>query len=368
MKKIIVGLGLGLLVLAGCGNEVDRALETDGLYVEDVLVGSGDAVQTGDYVRVNYVGYLYEDGQKGEEFDRSHEEPLGFTVGRGEVVAGWDQGMVGMRPGGKRTLIVAPRLGYGDADLPRVPGGSTLLYEVELVDVPRVEIEDLEVGQGAEVAPGDFVKVHYTGWLYTDGEKGEQFDSSRDRDEPFVFQLGKGQVIKGWDQGLAGMRVGGKRRLIVPPELGYGDRGTPNIPGGATLLFEVEVLDVPEVQIETLTEGEGPAVADGDVIKVHYTGWLRGEDGQKGEKVDSSLDRNRLFTVKVGAGKVIPGWEKGLLGMKPGEHRRLIIPPELAYGSRGARKGSEYRIPPGATLIFEIELVEIVGQAKAGQP
>ena len=100
---------------------------------------------------------------------------------------------------------------------------------------------DIAVGSGPTAVAGSVVKVHYTGWLTT----GEKFDSSRDRGEPFSFPLGAGQVIKGWDEGVAGMKVGGKRQLRIPPELGYGARGAGGaIPPNATLIFDVELLDV----------------------------------------------------------------------------------------------------------------------------
>jgi len=104
-----------------------------------------------------------------------------------------------------------------------------------------MKVEDLVVGTGTEAVSGKSVSVHYTGTL-TDGSK---FDSSLDRGQPFRFQLGAGQVIKGWDQGVAGMKIGGKRRLTIPPDLGYGARGFPPvIPPSATLIFEVELLGV----------------------------------------------------------------------------------------------------------------------------
>ena len=104
---------------------------------------------------------------------------------------------------------------------------------------------DHEVGTGEEAVAGKTVDVHYTGYLYVDGQRGEKFDSSVDRGEPFPFLLGAGRVIKGWDEGVAGMKVGGKRELFIPPDLGYGSQGAGGaIPPNATLDFEVELLGV----------------------------------------------------------------------------------------------------------------------------
>lgn len=106
-----------------------------------------------------------------------------------------------------------------------------------------LQYEDTVVGNGVEAKLGSNVVVHYTGWLYRDGEQGAKFDSSKDRGEPFIFALGAGQVIKGWDEGVQGMRVGGQRTLIIPADLGYGARGAGGvIPPNATLKFDVELL------------------------------------------------------------------------------------------------------------------------------
>ena len=106
---------------------------------------------------------------------------------------------------------------------------------------------DTHHGEGDTAQAGHFVTVHYSGWLWEDGEKGEKFDSSLDRQDPFAFALGEGMVIKGWDEGVQGMRIGGKRTLLIPPDLGYGAYGAGGvIPPHATLVFEVELLAIEE--------------------------------------------------------------------------------------------------------------------------
>ena len=116
----------------------------------------------------------------------------------------------------------------------------------QVIEMPSgLKYTDTKTGDGAAAAAGNKVSVHYTGWLYNNGAKGTKFDSSVDRGQPFQFTLGAHQVIAGWDEGVAGMKVGGKRTLIIPPELGYGARGAGGvIPPNATLMFDVELLGV----------------------------------------------------------------------------------------------------------------------------
>jgi peptidylprolyl isomerase len=116
----------------------------------------------------------------------------------------------------------------------------------QVIEMPNgLKYTDTKTGDGATATPGNKVSVHYTGWLYNNGAKGAKFDSSVDRGQPFQFTLGAHQVIAGWDEGVAGMKVGGKRTLIIPPELGYGARGAGGvIPPNATLMFDVELLGV----------------------------------------------------------------------------------------------------------------------------
>ncbi|MDY7538333.1 FKBP-type peptidyl-prolyl cis-trans isomerase [Undibacterium sp. RTI2.1] len=115
-----------------------------------------------------------------------------------------------------------------------------------ITTVSGLQYEDTIVGEGAEAQAGNHVVVHYTGWLQNpDGSAGKKFDSSKDRNDPFSFPLGAGHVIKGWDEGVQGMKIGGTRKLTIPAALGYGPRGAGGvIPGNATLIFEVELLGV----------------------------------------------------------------------------------------------------------------------------
>ena len=129
---------------------------------------------------------------------------------------------------------------------PGVPFGHAVAAESKVVEMPDgLKYTDNKLGDGAAATAGKKVSVHYTGWLYKDGAKGAKFDSSLDRGQPFEFTLGAQQVIAGWDQGVAGMKVGGERTLIIPPELGYGARGAGGvIPPNATLMFDVQLLKV----------------------------------------------------------------------------------------------------------------------------
>lgn len=222
-----------------------------------------------------------------------------------------------------------------------------------------VRTTDLALGKGdLAVRPGDLVEVYYVGKLST----GKEFDRSQEG-SPFKTQVGLGKVIAGWDQGLLGMKPGGKRRLEIPAVLGYGEKGAgADIPPNADLDFEVELVAIHRARYELKKEGSGAALTPQDVPTFHYVLTLA-----NGKKVDSTRDRNVPATARLQ--QLIPGFVQGLLGMKPGEVRRLIITPDLAYGDQAlpaedvldeagkvkVAKGS--LIPANSTLIFEIELV-----------
>lgn len=140
-----------------------------------------------------------------------------------------------------KSMAVAMLLVFGAAAPAAMPATAA-----QAAPVTQLKIIDTKVGNGAVAKAGQQVTVHYTGWLYVNGARGKKFDSSVDRGEPFTFPLGAGQVIPGWDKGVAGMKVGGKRTLIIPSDMGYGAGGTPDgtIPPNATLIFDVELLKV----------------------------------------------------------------------------------------------------------------------------
>jgi peptidylprolyl isomerase len=245
----------------------------------------------------------------------------------------------------------------GDSGEAKADDAPVTMEEVTLME--GLTIKDVVVGDGIEAKKGDVLTVHYTGWVLTDGVKAETpFDSSVERNEPVSFPIGVGRLIRGWDEGIPGMKVGGKRELTIAPEMGYGDREIPNIPANSILFFEVEILSIPAVEINDTKVGDGPEALEGDNVKVHYTGWVYVDGAKVGEPFDSSHKRNQPFGFQLGAGMVIAGWDQGVAGMKVGGARTLIIPAELGYGARGAGAS----IPPNATLIFDVELIEVEGK------
>ena len=226
------------------------------LVTRDIAIGTGTQAGVGDVLEVNYVGALLSDGT---EFDASWNRSQTFFVpiGMGAVIPGWDQGIVGMREGGRRVLITPPDLAYGSSGAgSSIPPDATLVFVVDLVAVldlqpPAIpeptevgallEVEDLVAGTGDPVESGDTVTVHYLGTL-TDGTV---FDASWRRGMPFTTTIGVGMVIPGWDQGIVGMREGGRRLLKIPSDLAYGERGSgAAIPPDTPLLFVVDLMRI----------------------------------------------------------------------------------------------------------------------------
>jgi peptidylprolyl isomerase len=278
---------------SGCGGDSDgeKKVTPSGVRYIDLVEGEGEPAKFGDGLHFTYTGWLA-DGKQFERRDREHVASM--RLGWGQPIVGLDEGMDGMKRGGKRKIWVPAKAGYGvRGSPPQVPPNSDLVFEVELLllvtpekaaeltddakkrmsedekklraefiaqqtkpptgkDVPEAERKefatvsgvkyvDERIGDGRDAVAGCYVDVLYVGRL----TNGSKFDSRLTKESPFVFMLGAGKVIKGWDEGLLGMKVGGKRRLVIPPEMGYGKTGAGDkIPPNSTLIFDVELLRV----------------------------------------------------------------------------------------------------------------------------
>jgi FK506-binding protein 9/10 len=231
-----------------------------------------------------------------------------------------------------------------------------------------LKVTEVIEGEGATPVKGDIVTIHYTSW-YLDGD---EIESTVKNGQPVKFVMGAGQLIPGLEEGVVTMRKGGKRILVLPPALAYGEEGLPPVvPPGKWVKFEVEVVDIEPgpppllpwndagmdlvvtptgLQYVEFEVGKGDAPTLGGTVVVQYSGFLA-----DGTLFDSSYRQGYPVEFEVSAKRLIPGWVEGLLTMRAGGRRKLIVPPFLAYGAKGYGK----TIPPDATLIYDIELLEV---------
>lgn len=225
-------------------------------------------------------------------------------------------------------------------------------------------------GNGPQAHMGDNVKVHYTGKFTND----TVFDSSVNRGTPFEFMLGRGRVIKGWDEGISYLHVGDKATFIIPPAIGYGDQDSGPIPANSTLVFDVELLGVSEgVKLFDIKKRDTLKTASGLKYLIAQAN-PKGEKPLQGGRVvanyvayftdgtifDATADRGKPFSFLLGKNQVVKGWDEGVSLMRTGEKFRLIIPYELAYGEQGYQGV----IPPKATILLDIELLEVKAPIK----
>jgi peptidylprolyl isomerase len=276
-----------------------------------------------------------------------------------------------------------------------VPAVTGKFEEKPQVTIPKgdppakLQVKVLTEGSGPEVRQGDLLQVHYLGETW---KGGKVFDNSYDKNAPATFPIGVDQVIPAWDKALVGKKVGSRVVLVAPPADGYGDTGTPDgtIPPKSTLVFVVDILstiakdagvtgtmqptaaNLPTVKAEpgkapqitipagqaasttlvdkVLIEGSGPEVKRGQMLYAQYVGVL----WNGGQEFDSSWKRGNYAGFPIGVGRVIPGWDKGLVGKKVGSRVLLVIPPADGYGDQPPQGSS---IPPKSTLVFVVDIL-----------
>lgn len=346
-----------------------------GITVHDTVVGTGDLVEPGCLVSLHYIARTDDGTLVDTTYLRG--EPRDIRQGTHQVPDGWDEALLGMHKGGARVVDVPAALGFGDHPPEGVPAGTGLHIEMWAMDVgpPRkppappsvpstawsrtatgARLARLAAGSGRPAEVGDDVTVEITAW----NSDGDVLDSSYLRPGPDTFQPGSGKNHPDLEAALVGSRPGD--RLLVELSLAKGqppvrillevqDTASSRRPPKAPAAVDAYISTASGLRYADLQPGTGPAAATGDTVVVEYTGWL-----DDGTMFDSSLSRQAPFTLVLGAGEVIDGWDEGLQGMQVGGTRQLVIPSKLGYGDRG----SPPTIPPGATLIFQVTLVRIL--------
>lgn len=274
MKKLFFITAFAVAAFTGCSNDSEIKTTESGLKYSDETVGEGKDAKFGDLVSIHFKGWvivdstnLFSDWTKdstrlpyliGDSYRQG--QVVKFVLGEDAFIRGTDEGIVGMKPNGKRMIVIPSELAYGEKGGGPVPPNSDLKVLVELLDVKDHVVAELwdvdqtklnttesglmylivDQGEGDFATDGNVVTVHCSGFL----KDGTKFDSSVERDEPFTFVIGNKQVIAGWDEGIRLLKKGGKVRLVIPPSLGYGDITAGKIPPNSTLIFDVELLDV----------------------------------------------------------------------------------------------------------------------------
>lgn len=381
-----------------------------GIYYIITKEGTGKNAENGWNAAINYTGKFLD----GKVFDSNtdtnfhHKEAFKLEIGKGKVIKGWDEGLKLLKKGSVATLYIPSTLAYGSNPRQNIPANSIMVFDIEVTDMYEQAERDDELiqdylktnhinakktasglyyvitkeGTGNNPDDGKVMSMNYTGKLLDGKTFDSNVDTSFHHNTPFSFELGKGKVIKGWDEGIKMFKKGGSGMLIIPSKLGYGAQDRkPAIPANSVLVFNVDVLDFYDqkeldektiqkymkdnnitnaqktasgLYYQVLKEGSGEKPKDGDKVVVNYTGIT-----PNGKTFDSNVDTNfhhvEPFKFPIGKGQVIKGWDEGIALLKKGTKARLFIPSDIAYGERSPTPA----IAPNSVLIFDVELVDI---------
>lgn len=396
-------------------NKIDVTPTESGIYIIPISNGKGRCPEQGEKVDVNFEVYLLDGTKVGSSFDQN--EKFSFVLGEGYAIPGWEEVVPMMHQGDKVRAIIPYEMAYGEHDMGNVKPYSNLVYDIELLNIMTKEeqarqaerqMKELKVKSEKDFA--QFLKEnkitnHTESGLYykfeTDNEGptptegstarvkfnakimgGNELGSSDKLGEYYDIVYGQGTVLHGLEEGIGLMSAGDKAQFILPYNLAYGENPYGLIPAYSNLIFDVELLDIlsAEEANQSRTEkarqefdkyltdnkikaerrdsglvyvcnknGSGACAAAGQTVTVHYTGKL-----MDGRVFDSSVERGEPVDFVLGEGRVIKGWDEGVALMKKGEKATLIIPFDLAYGSRQTGM-----IPPYSNLVFDIEIIDI---------
>lgn len=273
MKSILIAL-FSVMFIFGCSNNPDSVTLKSGVKYSDLKVGTGAEAKNGDLIEIQFKGWIIKDSsnlfsdwsvdstRKVDLIADSYamNQPMKLVLGTESFIKGSEEGIVGMKAGGQRTIIIPSNCAYGPQGMGPIPPNTNIKLMIELTSSKEAVVAKMwdvdstlfkttasglnyaiiKEGEGDLIGKEKQATVNYSGFLLN----GSKFDSSVERDEPFTFVVGVGQVIPGWDEGVQLMKKGGKARFIVPSNLAYGDRDLGKIPPNSTLIFDVEVLDV----------------------------------------------------------------------------------------------------------------------------
>ena len=313
--------------------------------VEVIAKGEGREAKKGDFLLAHLVISLSATGKTLTDTHANGDAQV-LQVGNPSGLEGLDRTVAKMRQGDHWKVTVPWQLAWGEKGYPPlIPAKAEALIDIEVTGFIEIKSESLATGTGPAPQPGEYVAVHHTGTL----PSGEQFADTRKDGIPYVFSMGSGQVIAGWELTLRTMKVGDRVKLSVPWQFAYGVAGTRSVPARTDVVFDMERVALPAIKTEVLAAGKGAPCLPAKAVTVHYTGTFA-----DGKQFDTSREKNAPYTFVLGARQVIPGWELVIARMRVGDRWKVTIPSALAYGTAG--KGE---IPAKADLLFDIEVLDV---------